>query len=170
MHTWLNSGAKSDRGIGTGADGTAAIASLEGGVPFRLGRNWSIEPQGQIIWQRIRFDDTRDPFATINYESFDALTARLGMRLEGNTVVYGVPWQSFVSVDVWHNFSGAANVVFNDRNVATAIDGTSLELRGGLAMRMTANISSYASVGYTTSLDGKDRRSLGGNVGVRVRW
>jgi autotransporter family porin len=60
--------------------------------------------------------------------------------------------------------------VFNDRNVATAIDGTSLELRGGLAMRMTANISGYASVGYTTSLDGRDRRSLGGNVGVRARW
>ncbi|WP_225705654.1 autotransporter outer membrane beta-barrel domain-containing protein [Bradyrhizobium cenepequi] len=170
MHTWLSGGASSDRRFGAGAYGTAMIASLESGVPFSIAPNWSLEPQGQVIWQRVSFNDTSDAFSTIDYQSFDAVIGRLGLRLENTTLVYGTPWQSFVSVDVWHNFSRTANVIFNDRNVATALGGTSLEVRGGLSMQLTATVAAYGSVGYTTNLNDETLRSVGGNVGVRVRW
>ena len=98
MYTWLEGSAASERGFGVGTDGHAVVASLEGGIPFSINPNWILEPQGQIIWQRINLDDTRDPFSTVNYQGFDALTGRLGLRLEGNMLVDEIPWQSLVSM------------------------------------------------------------------------
>lgn len=171
MHTWLDGHAKSDDAMGADLDGTGLTASLEGGMPFRINGNWAIEPQAQLIWQRIRFDDTSDLFSTIDYDSFDSLTGRLGARLEGNMAASSrTPWQSFVSADVWHNFSETADVKFNGRNVGSEIKGTSLELRAGLSVRMTENIGGYASVGYTTNLGGEDRESISGDLGIRIRW
>ncbi|MDR6871486.1 outer membrane autotransporter protein [Bosea sp. BE125] len=48
-------------------------------------------------------------------------------------------------------------------------DGTSLEI-GGVIAKLSSAVSLYAAGGYTTALDGKDRRSVQGNLGLRVTW
>src|SRR3546814_9996074 len=82
---------------------------------FPIGDGWWIEPQGQIIWQRVRLDDRVDPFSTIGYPRFDAFTGRLGFRIEGDTITANRPWQYFGSVDLWHNFSQTVKMQFNDK-------------------------------------------------------
>jgi autotransporter family porin len=170
MHTWLGGAATSDRNIGANVDGSVFAASIEGGYPVPLIGALTIEPQGQLIWQRIGLDDTRDPFSTIDYGDFNTLTGRLGVRLEHNRRVDGVLWQTFVSADLWHTSARTDVVIFNDRGVATGLGGTSLELRGGMSMQVSARLGVYGAVSYTTSLDREDRQSVGGNLGFRTRW
>ena len=170
MYTWLDGKASSYGGVGAGTSGNSVTVSLESGLPFAISGSWTLEPQAQLIWQHIDFDDTQDPYSSIDYRALNALTGRLGLRLEGNMTINGMPLQSFVSADLWHDFAQNSNVVFNDRNVATAIGGTALELRSGLSVKLTSNVSAYGSVGYTTNLDEEKRKSFSGNLGVRVKW
>lgn len=170
MGTLLRSDASSDRRIGASLDGTQFAASIEAGYPVRLGPYWTIEPQGQLIWQRTSLGDTRDLFASINYKDLDGIVGRLGARVENDAQVNGIPLQTFVSVDLWRNLSGTDQVTFNHTTVATSLKGTSLELRGGVSMQISAKVSAYGAVNYTTNLGGEDLRSVGGNLGVRVRW
>lgn len=170
MYTWLSGSASSRKGVGVDTSGSAFVASLEGGAPFSITRGWTLEPQAQIIWQRVSFENTSDPFSAIDYRSFDGFTGRLGLRLEGNAVAYGLAWRPFISADLWHNFSQTSNVMLNTTNVATAIKGTSLELRGGVSMQLSENVAAYGTVNYTTNVCGEMQRSVGGNLGLRVRW
>ncbi|CAA0090832.1 Uncharacterised protein [Starkeya nomas] len=170
MYTWLGGSTSSIQGVGIDTDGNAIVASLEGGVPFTIADNWTLEPQAQPIWQRVDFDDTRDLYSAIDFQSFDAFTGRLGLRLEGTTVVQGAVWQPFISVDLWHTFSQSSDVVFNGTNVGTELEGTSLEVRGGVSIRLTPTVAAFGSVDYTTGLSGETQRSVGGNLGIRVRW
>jgi outer membrane autotransporter protein len=169
-YTSLKGNAESDMGAGADIHGNALSASLESGVPFPLGNNWALEPQGQIIYQHINFNNTRDPYSSINYHDVDAFTGRLGVRLENNAIVHGLPWQSFISADVWHNFAKTANVTFDDTNVATSLGNTSLELRGGMTTKWSDHISTYISVSYTTRLSGQMQHGVGGIGGVLIRW
>jgi len=170
MHTWMKGSSSSVEGLWLPLSGDAVTASLEGGVPFRIGDNWVLEPQAQLIWQHIDLDKTRDQYSTIDYQGFDPVTGRLGGRLEGSVMVYDMPWQPFVSVDLWHNFSQTANAVFDNADVATALERTSLELQGGVSVPVADNIASFVSAGYTTNVSGPMQRSIGGNIGIRIRW
>jgi len=35
---------------------------------------------------------------------------------------------------------------------------------------LTANVAAFGSVDYATNLGGEMQRSVGGNLGIRVRW
>lgn len=170
MHTWLYGSASSVEGLQLPLSGDATTASLEGGIPFQLGDDWVLEPQAQLVWQHIDLDRTSDQFSSIDYQGFDPITGRIGARLEGNVLVYDMPWQPFFSADLWHNFSQTANAMFDNADVATALAATSLEVQGGVSIPMADGIVTYGSVGYTTNLGGQLQRSIGGNLGIRIRW
>jgi outer membrane autotransporter protein len=170
MHTWLDGNASSIEGIRVPLSGDAVTASLEGGMPFQISESWVLEPQAQLIWQHIGFDKTGDTYSSIDYRGFDSVTGRLGARLEGSMMVYATPWQPFVSADLWHAFSQAANTMFNTTNIATSLEGTSLELQGGVSVPIANNIATFAAVSYTTNVSGPMQRSIGGNIGIRIRW
>lgn len=56
-------------------------ASLEGSYPFRLWKNFSIEPQGQIIYQEVASANAFDSAAFIRFNANDSLVSRFGARL-----------------------------------------------------------------------------------------
>jgi len=37
-------------------------------------------------------------------------------------------------------------------------------------MQLNSNVAAFGSVGYTTNLGGETQRSIGGNLGIRVKW
>jgi len=170
MYTRLDGEAWSNLGTGAKTRGNAVAASLEGGMLFPIKGNWTLEPQGQLIWQHIGFDDASDAYSSIHYQDFNAFTGRMGLRLENNATVRGYPLQSFLSVDVWHNFSKSSNVTFRDTNVATRLDSTALDLRAGMAMKWRENLDTYVSLGYTTNLEGQMQHGINGIVGLRLLW
>lgn len=170
IYTWFGGEATSDRGIGIDVGGGAFAASVEGGYPVHLGNGWTIEPQAQLIWQRVDLDDTRDRFSTIDYGATDGFTGRLGARLEANTVVNGIPLQPFVDVNLWHSFDATSPVVFNERAVVTDLGGTALEVGGGISAQLSKFVSLYGAASFATDLEGGDHQSYGGNIGLRIRW
>jgi outer membrane autotransporter protein len=170
MYTWFGGDATSDRGVGADMGGGAFAASLEGGYPFALGGGARIEPQAQLIWQNIDLGSTSGPYTSIDYDSLGVLTGRLGVRLEGNATVDGMPLQSFFGINLWHDFSTSDTVSFNGRPVTTDIGGTALEFQGGLSAQLTDSIGVYGSLGLITGVANGNRHGVNGNLGVRVRW
>jgi autotransporter family porin len=170
MATWLDGSASSNLGVGADISGNSYLASLEGGYALPLGGAWVLEPQGQIIWQRVDLDDTQDPFSSIAYEAFDSAVGRLGLRLEGNTTVSGMKVQPYIDANVWHTFETSYSVVFEDRSVVTGTEGTVLELGAGLSTRFTSAVSGYGGFKFMSGLDGPENESYGGTLGLRVEW
>lgn len=170
MATWLRGDAGSDRGIGADLSGYSLLGSFEGGYQLPLGGEWVLEPQAHIIWQRVDFSDTRDPFSSIGYDAFDSWTGRLGVRLEGNTIFNGMPVQPYADANLWQNFGADYSVVFNDRAIVTGTEGTTLEFGAGLSAQLNSESSVWGGIKYTTGIDGPAGDGLGGMLGVRMKW
>jgi outer membrane autotransporter protein len=170
MYTRFRGNAESQLGVGADTSGNSVAVSFESGMPFAINDGWSLEPQAQLIWQHIDFEDTGDLYSSIEYDRVSAFTGRLGLRLENNALVHGRPWQTFISTDMWRNFSKNSNVTFDSTNVAAGMGNSALQLRGGVTMKWTDHVATYATVGYTTRLDGKTQHGVDGTIGIRVRW
>lgn len=170
MHSWLSGSPRSDRGISADAKGTAWTASLEGGLPFALGQGWILEPQAQLIWQRVSLDPTRDAFSAIAHKTDDAFTGRIGARLQGEWLVNDIKLTPYLKANVWHGFAGNDVTLFDANAIVTKRKATSLEVGGGVVAEISRNVGVYVAAGYTTNLNGDRRRTLAGNVGLRVSW
>lgn len=171
MHTWLGGDQRSTGGIRGGIDGTVLTASIEGGYPLPLGGAWRLEPQAQLIWQRISVSDTQDPVSTIAYRNSDGLTGRLGLRLstsfpQGDAGV----WQPYLKANLWHGGGGNDVVAFDATPIATRRSATSLEIGGGVTAQLGRAVGIYAALAYSTDLDSNSRQGFAGNLGIRITF
>ena len=163
--------ATSDREVGVDIDGTGITASLEGGYPIALTPEWTIEPQGQLIWQHLSLDDQTDRFSTVSFDSDDAVTGRLGVRLQGNFRTEATTFQPYLKANLWHNFDGEDDrITFAETPIITEIGGTALELGGGVIATLSESTSLFATADYTFDVDGEKTRIFEGNIGVSVKW
>ena len=63
--------------------GTGFTSSLEAGYPIPLpifGPGFVLEPEGQIIWQRVSFDDANDGLGPVALGTTSDASGRLGLR------------------------------------------------------------------------------------------
>ncbi|GFM84738.1 hypothetical protein PSCICO_01370 [Pseudomonas cichorii] len=171
MGTRLDGNSRSDRGIRIDTDGHVLSFSVEAGYPIALAPHWVIEPQAQVVHQRIDLDSQNDGISHVAFDSQPYTTARLGGRLEGRYQVRGVPVEPFLQGNLWHNFDGADTLTFdhNDR-IKTEHKSTTADLGVGLTTRLSREISLYLSADYSSNLDDNDLDGLRGNLGVRVSW
>lgn len=170
MQSWLDGAARSQDGTRGDLSGDSTTASLEGGYPMLFAAGLTLEPQGQLIWQRVSLDRTVDRFSSVDFDSDDSLVGRIGARLHASFQVGAIPVRPYLIVNLWENFSRADEIGFSDTDVIAAeFDGTSLEFGGGLVARMSPDVSVYATGGHTTALDQKGQ-TLQGNLGVRLAW
>jgi outer membrane autotransporter protein len=170
LYGWLDGMASSRRGIGADLDGSSVAISIETGVSLPLNETWSIEPQAQLVWQRISLDNAHDPFTTIRYDDFDTVTGRIGARLKAETELGGAKFVSHLGVNLWHGFSSDGNVTFGSFPFAIETGGTSVEFNGGTSVDLNQSVSLYANLSYAFAVEETDRHSFGGQVGLRVKW
>ncbi|OCP00229.1 autotransporter outer membrane beta-barrel domain-containing protein [Ensifer sp. LC13] len=170
MGTWFDGDARSIGGSGVEVDGTGVTASLEAGYPIALGENWTLEPQAQIIWQHLSLDDQRDAFSTVKFDGDNAVTGRLGFRLQGEVIAETTTFQPYLKANLWHNFDADQRVTFGTDPIVTETGGTALELGGGLVAKLSETASLYVTADYTTNLGGEKIDVLEGNIGLRVKW
>nr|WP_244846299.1 autotransporter outer membrane beta-barrel domain-containing protein [Mesorhizobium sp. L-8-3] len=163
---WLNGASTSRRGIGANIEGTSFAASIETGRPFVISDGWAIEPQAQLIWQGIDFEDSRDRFSEIIHDRFDAWTGRVGARLERSLGAH----LAHLGVNLWHGFSAEPTVTFNTTPLVIDTGGTWLEVNGGAAFQINDNLSAFGDVSYAFDVDGADHNAFGGQIGVKLRW
>ncbi|HEV2159980.1 autotransporter outer membrane beta-barrel domain-containing protein [Bradyrhizobium sp.] len=158
-------------------NGTGFISSLEAGYPIPLpwlGPRFVLEPEGQIIWQRVSFDDANDGLGPVGLGTTSGATARLGLR--GKWTINdpaGRVWQPYALANVWRDFDANATTMFGTDAVRLLEQATRLEFAGGLSAKILPGLSLYAQAGYQFAVNGTDggkRDGVKGDFGVHYRW
>ncbi|MBK5529587.1 autotransporter outer membrane beta-barrel domain-containing protein [Pseudomonas sp. TH06] len=171
MGTRFDGDNHSDRGVKLDNRGHALTLSAEAGYPFALNDTWVIEPQAQVIHQKISLDSQDDGISRVSFDSDGAWTGRLGARLKGRYQVSGLPVEPYLRANLWHTFSGSDSVTFGDSDViSTEQKSSTADVGLGVVLTLDRAVSVYASTDYSRNIDSNDLRGVSGNLGVRISW
>ncbi|MFK3815035.1 autotransporter outer membrane beta-barrel domain-containing protein [Pseudomonas sp. NPDC089407] len=172
QYTSLDGRARSDRGDKLNIDGHAWTASLESGYPIALSERWTLEPQAQLIAQKVSLDSANDSVSHVGYDAQVELTGRLGVRLEGafkgssNRLL-----QPYAQLNLWHGDGGRDTLTFDGVDkIKTDYRYTSVQLESGLVAQVSKALSLHGGVQYTTNLDSRQQEASGVNLGVRWQF
>jgi outer membrane autotransporter protein len=129
------------------ANGHGFITSLEGGypIPLPLGAGFILEPQMQLIWQRVDFSARSDGTEPIDPGTTTGLTGRIGVR--GQWTIErtdGEVWQPYARANLWRDWGGDATTLFGSDAVPLAEEATRLELAAGVTAKISRRMSLYA--------------------------
>jgi len=177
--TWYDVSTKSRRlPETTTTDGYGLATSLEGGFPFHLGAGVVLEPQAQLVYQRLDIANAQDIAAPVRFRNDDFLSGRVGARLAKTWALDdNVPQPRLITAwlraNLWHEFLGDPKTeVFSPDGFVpfrAALRGTWAELGAGISGQITRYASLYANANYQTSFDG-DRHAYEGKIGLRFNW
>ena len=172
QYTRLDGRARSERGDTLNLDGHAWTASLESGYPITLSEHWRVEPQAQLIAQKVALDSASDGVSRIRHDAQVELTGRLGLRLEGAfTGSSGRLLQPFAQVNLWHGDGGRDTLSFDDADrIKTDYRYTSMQLESGVVAQVNEALSLHGGVQYSTNLDSRQQEASGVNLGVRWQF
>ena len=159
-------------------DGTGFIASLEGGYPYawpQLGPGFVIEPQGQILWQKVSFRHDYDGLGDVALGDTTGPSGRIGLRTKWTIVTGGGQvWQPYLRANLWRDWGADANTVYSGTDIVPlASQVTRLELGGGLTGRINANVSVFANVDYEFAVgaaENEKQSGVRGAFGARYTW
>lgn len=162
------------RMAGLTSHGLGYALSLETGYPIALENRWRVEPQAQLIYQRIGLADGADPAAQVNFGKAQSLLGRVGVRVAkdwGDTPER--PRSTWFRASVWQEFRGTSTTSFSSANgwvpFTSSMPATVLDLQAGVTAQFTRTASFYASVGYQISSDGR-LHGYDGKLGMRWNW
>ena len=172
QYTRLDGRARSDRGDKLDMDGHAWTASLESGYPIALSERWMLEPQAQLIAQKVSLDSASDSISHISHDAQVELTGRLGVRLEGAfTGSSGRLLQPYAQVNLWHGDGGRDTLTFDGVDkIKTDYRYTSVQLESGVVAQVSEALSLHGGVQYTANLDSRQQEASGVNLGVRWQF
>ncbi|SEO13465.1 autotransporter outer membrane beta-barrel domain-containing protein [Pseudomonas sp. ok266] len=162
---------RNEQGARQATEGSALTLSVEGGYPIGLSDNWVVEPQAQLINQRITLDT---PYAGSGNASSTDLTAwsgRVGARLKGSYDLNGLPVEPYVRTNLWHTvYTGSTVTLDQVDKISSSRKSSTVELGLGLVARVTPVVSLYVSADYSSDVDDNDLNGIIGSLGVRMRW
>ena len=162
---------RNEQGARQATEGAALTLSVEGGFPIGLSENWVVEPQAQLINQRITLDT---PYAGSGNASSSDLTAwsgRVGARLKGSYDINGLGVEPYVRTNLWHTvYSGNTVTLDQVDKISSSRNSSTVEVGLGLVARVTPSVSLYVSADYSSDVDDNDLNGLIGSLGVRMRW
>ncbi|WP_247838114.1 autotransporter outer membrane beta-barrel domain-containing protein [Bradyrhizobium sp. 200] len=159
-------------------NGAGFVSSLEAGYPIALpalGPGFVLEPQGQIVWQHVSFDDANDGLGDVALGSTSGASGRLGLRGRWTIVSDGGRvWQPYVRAGLWRDWGAQATTTFSGVDRVPLLEqATRLDLTAGVTARINAGLSLYTQVGYQFAVgdtDGRKRDGVKGDLGLRYTW
>lgn len=167
----VNGFSRNQQGARQATEGSAVTLSVEGGFPIGLSENWVVEPQAQLINQRITLDT---PYAGSGNASSSDLTSwsgRVGARLKGSYDINGLGFEPYVRTNLWHTvYTGNTVTLDQVDKISSSRKSSTVEVGLGLVARMTPAVSLYVSADYSSDVDDNDLNGLIGSLGVRMRW
>jgi hypothetical protein len=167
----VNGFSRNDQGARQATEGSAMTLSVEGGFPIGLSENWVVEPQAQLINQRITLDT---PYAGSGNASSSDLTSwsgRVGARLKGSYDINGLGVEPYVRTNLWHTvYTGNTVTLDQVDKISSSRNSSTVEVGLGLVARVTPAVSLYVSADYSSDVDDNDLNGLIGSLGVRMRW
>jgi len=172
QYTDLDGRARSQRGDKLNINGHAWTASVESGYPISVSERWTVEPQAQLIAQKVSLDGANDSISHVTYDAQVELTGRLGVRLEGSfTGSSARLLQPYAQANLWHGDGGRDTLTFDGvDSIKTDYRYTSLQLEAGLVAQVNEALSLHGSVQYASNLDSRQQEASGVNLGVRWQF
>jgi outer membrane autotransporter protein len=175
--TWYG-GSASTQFASLDTHGTGFIASLESGVPFALpqfGPGFVLEPQGQLLWQKVSFRQANDGLGDVALGDTTGLSGRIGLRGKWTVVTAGAQvWQPYLRANLWRDWGAEANAVYSGTDIVPlASQATMLQLGGGLTGRINANVSLFTNADYefrVGAAQGEQRNGARAAFGARYTW
>ena len=171
-------GAASTRFNALETTGFGFVSSLEAGYPVRLpifGTGFVLEPQAQIVWQRVSLEDASDRFGEVALGTTSGASGRIGLRGRWTVITdSGQVWQPYVRANLWRDWEAQATVTYSGfHQVPLLQQANRLQLGGGLSVVMNTNVSLYANADYQFAVGNTDdakRNGVRGAAGVRYTW
>lgn len=152
-------------------EGSAVTLSVEGGFPIGISKNWVIEPQAQLINQRITLDSNNAGNGNTQSSDMSSWSGRVGARLKGSYDINGLPVEPYVRTNLWHTVNTSATVSLDQVDkISSSRNSSTVELGLGLVAKVTPAVSLYVSADYSSDVDDNDLNGLIGSLGVRMRW
>ena len=155
-------------------NGSGFISSLEGGypIPLPLGPLFVLEPEAQIIWQQVSFNQANDGLGPVALGTTSGATGRLGLRGMWTVIgENGQVWQPYARANVWRDWGAEATTTFGVDPVPLIEEATRLEFAGGVTAKLGGGVSLYAQAGYQFALDSAFiRNGIQGDIGLRYVW
>ena len=171
MGTRFDGRSRSERGVKLDLDGHAVSVSLEAGYPIAVSKHWKIEPQAQIIGQRVSMDSASDGISTVGFDTQDYLKGRMGARLKGEFQIADVPVEPYVRTNLWRSLGGRDATRFDGvQAIKTDHSASTMDVGAGVIAHLNSSVSVYASTDYSTNVDSRDQEAISGSLGVRVSW
>jgi outer membrane autotransporter protein len=155
-------------------NGSGFISSLEGGypIPLPLGPRFVLEPEAQIIFQQVAFNQANDGLGPVGLGTTSGETGRVGLRGMWTINGYnGQVWQPYGLVNLWRDWGAEATTMFGIDPVPLIEEATRLEFAGGVTALLGRGVSLYAQAGYQFALDNVYlRNGIQGDIGLRYVW
>ncbi|OUM02996.1 hypothetical protein A8M77_08625 [Variovorax sp. JS1663] len=155
---------------------SSSVASIEAGRPFALAAGWSIEPQAQLIHQRLHADDTAFAGAHVGHDPADGWVFRLGVRLKGDIATGAGRLQPYARLNLYRASFGDDVVSFTGPAGTTAIASaagySSAEAAAGATLTLAPAASLYGEIGRLWNIGGDAtvKSSVQASLGIRLRW
>ncbi|CAB3627507.1 Outer membrane protein IcsA autotransporter precursor [Achromobacter spanius] len=156
--------------------GHSLLASVEVGRSFNVASSWRIEPQLQLVHQRLSLNDSTLVGARVQQDPASSWAARIGVRLKSSIVTTAGTVHPYARIDVWHSGSNTDSARFvgpaASTDVSTPTGGTRTEAALGGHWQVSPNVGVYGELGQMWAAGGSVRTEGGpnGSVGVTVRW
>ncbi|HJH21567.1 MAG TPA: autotransporter outer membrane beta-barrel domain-containing protein [Pseudomonas lactis] len=171
MGTRLDGDNKSDRGVKMDPKGHALALSAEAGYPITLSEHWVVEPQAQVIGQKIDLDSQHDGISKVSFDSQEYWTGRLGARLKGRYLVSNTPVEPYLRANIWHTFGGSDTVTYDEVDrIKSDHKSSTADIGVGAVAQLSSAVSAYVEGKYGTGLDDNNFEGASGSIGVRVSW
>jgi autotransporter family porin len=176
--TWYDMrGESTRRELSLSTDGLGFAGSLEAGQPIRLGNGFFVEPQAQVVYQTISFEDARDLGATVRFRDVDSLAGRIGVRIARTFAFDAGPQPRLITAwlrpNLWREFRGDPKTEFSSETgfipFHASLRSTWFELNAGFSGEVAPGTALYANGSYNVALDG-DGTAYTGKAGLRVSW
>lgn len=151
--------------------GRLQTVSVVSGFPIQLGGHWVLEPQAQLINQRVAFDGQSAEAANTPSNHSSGWSGRVGARLAGSYQIRGLPVEPYVRTHIWHGLGSEQTLSLDQvEKISSGSKSATVEIGLGLVARVSPNVSLYVSADYSSDVDDNDINGLIGNLGVRLRW
>ncbi|MHB9307611.1 autotransporter family protein [Fusobacterium polymorphum] len=144
--------------------GNAFGLSVETGKSYKLGTNWAIQPQVQLVYQYLKLKDFKDDVREVHYGNDSALRARAGIKALYNDKFYTV-------ANVWNDFNNKTEANIGLDKVEEKYSSTWGEIGLGVQIPITNNAYVYSDLKYERSFKSKPKHNgYRGTVGFKYTF
>ena len=151
-------------GVNANQKGNAFGLSVETGKSYKLGANWAIQPQVQLVYQYLKLKDFKDDVRKVHYGNDSALRARAGIKALYNDKFYTV-------ANVWNDFNNKTEANIGLDKVEEKYSSTWGEIGLGVQIPITNSAYVYTDLKYERSFKSNPKHNgYRGTVGFKYTF